>query len=70
MYPFSQKKYEETMTQAKIISADKEKMSNLTKKTKFCTNWKHISGVTLTCDPTTGYECGFAHTLGAYNVPS
>jgi hypothetical protein len=66
MYPFCQNKYEETMKKAKLFSTDKEQMSSLLKKTKFCTNWKHTSSV-LTSDPLTGYECKFAHSLEEYN---
>jgi hypothetical protein len=65
MYPFCEKKRDETMASAREISLDKQKMGLLLQKTKFCTNWKHASGY----DETIHGPCGFAHTLDDYNPP-
>lgn len=51
MYPFESKKYEETIKEANIIFADKERMSLLLKNTKFCSRNAN------------GCKCNFAHTL-------
>ena len=58
MYPFSREKRDKTIAQAREISLDKQKISELLQKTKFCTNWKHQS-----YDEKRHGPCRYAHSL-------
>ena len=70
MYPFNKTRKEKVCDEAKMMSkVSKEEKMSILKKTKFCTNPKHINGymgiAKIEMD-----DCMFAHTIDEYNPPT